>query len=314
MWRLILRRIARSIPLLLVVSAVSFVLESLVPGNTARALAGVEATHAEYERLRIALGLNRPLWYQYGHYLTQLVFHGRLGVDAFSGQSVSHILAQRLPVTLSLVIFTTLVSAVLGIGLGVVSAVRGGVLGKFVDFMSVVGFALPAFLVGLLLQEFLSVHFRWFPSVGYVAPSQSIGGWLRALVLPVLSLSVGPMAIVAKQSRESMKDVLDRDYIRTLRASGLGRGSILWKHALRNAVTPTLTVLGLVFVSALSFTVFAENVFSLPGLGSLIVTAASAHDIPIIEGVTVYFTFFVVIVNILLDVLYSFINPRIRHR
>ncbi len=312
--RLILRRIVRSIPLLLVVSAVSFVLESLVPGNTARALAGVEATHAEYERLRIALGLNRPLWYQYGHYLTQLVFHGRLGVDAFSGQSVTHILAQRLPVTLSLVVLTTLFCAVVGVSLGVTSAVRGGALGKFVDFLSVVGFALPAFLVGLLLQELLSVHFRWFPSVGYVAPSQSLWGWLHSLILPVLSLSLSPIAIVAKQSRESMKDVLEREYIRTLRASGISRSRILWKHALRNAVTPTLTVLGLVFVSALSFTVFAENVFSLPGLGSLIVTAASAHDIPIIEGVTLYFTMFVIAVNIILDVCYALINPKVRHR
>jgi peptide/nickel transport system permease protein len=134
------------------------------------------------------------------------------------------------------------------------------------------------------------------------------------MVLPVLSISIAPMAIVAKQTRDSMKDVLEREYIRTLRACGISRKRILWKHALRNAVAPSLTVIGLIFISALSFSVFAETVFALPGLGSLAVTAAQTHDVSIIEGITMYFTLLVVAVNLILDICYALINPKVRFR
>jgi peptide/nickel transport system permease protein len=312
MLRLILRRLVRSVPLLLVVSAVSFVIESLVPGDVARDLTLGLGTPAEIKALRIKLGLNHPVWYQYLHYLSQLVLHGSLGTDAYSGQAVTTALAPRLPVTLSLVILTTLFCAVVGMALGIASAVYRGYLGKFVDFLSVAGFALPAFWVALVLQNFFTVDNRFFPSVGYISPSTSISGWLHCMALPVVSISLGPMAIVAKQSRDSMKDVLEREYIRTLRACGVSRARILWKHALRNAVTPALTVVSLVFISALSFSVFAETVFALPGLGSLAVSATQTHDVPIIEGITMIFTLLVVAVNLIMDVCYALINPRIR--
>jgi peptide/nickel transport system permease protein len=272
------------------------------------------ATVAQLKALRIKLGLNHPVWYQYLHYLHQLVFHAQLGNDAFSGQPVTTALAPRLPVTLSLVILTTLFCAVVGITLGITSAVYGGALGKVVDFLAVAGFALPAFWLALVLQNFLTVDHRIFPSIGYVSPTVSVVDWLRSLVLPVLSISMAPLAIIAKQSRDSMMNVLEREYIRTLRACGISKTRILWKHALRNAVTPSLTIVGVVFISALSFSVFAETVFSLPGLGSLAVTAAESHDVPIIEGITMYFTLLVVAVNLILDVCYALINPKVRLR
>jgi peptide/nickel transport system permease protein len=308
---LVLRRLLRSVPLVLVVSAVTFVLESLVPGDTARAIVGVLGTTAQYEKMRKQLGLDKPLWYQYYHYMVRLL-HGDLGSSAFSGESVAHLLAQRLPVTVSLVILTTLFCGIVGASLGMFSAVRGGVVGRLVDGLSVLGMALPNFWLALVLVTLLAVDVHVFPATGYVSPTTSVWHWLVSLVLPVVALGLGPIAIVAKQSRDSMKDVLARDYIRTLRGCGLPRRRVLFKHALRNAAIPTLTVLGLIFVSALSFSVFVEQVFVMPGLGSLAVQATTQHDIPIIEGVTVYFTLIVVAVNLVLDVAYALINPRAR--
>jgi peptide/nickel transport system permease protein len=308
---LIIRRLAVSLPLIVVVTVLTFVLESLVPGNTARAIIGASGSPAAYQRLRVELGLNNPLWYQYWQYLDQ-VLHGNLGTSVFTGEPVSTLLNQRLGVTLSLVLLATAFCAVLGVLLGVVSAVRGGVIGRAVDVLSLVGLALPGFWVAIILAAVFAVTLRIFPATGYIPPTESVGRWLWALTLPVIALGLGGVASVAKQTRDSMKDTLGREYVRTLRASGIGRGSIIWKHALRNGAIPVVTVLGLVFVSALSSTVFVEAVFVLPGLGSMAVTATSQHDIPVIEGIALYFTVLVVIVNVLLDVVYGMLNPKVR--
>jgi peptide/nickel transport system permease protein len=308
---LIIRRLIVSLPLIVVVTVLTFVLESLVPGNTARAIIGASGSPAAYQRLRVELGLNNPLWYQYWQYLDQ-VLHGNLGTSVFTGEPVSTLLNQRLGVTLSLVLLATAFCAVLGVLLGVVSAVRGGVVGRAVDVLSLVGLALPGFWVAIILAAVFAVSLRIFPATGYIPPTDSVGRWLWALTLPVIALGLGGVASVAKQTRDSMKDTLGREYVRTLRASGIGRGSIIWKHALRNGAIPVVTVLGLVFVSALSSTVFVEAVFVLPGLGSMAVTATSQHDIPVIEGIALYFTVLVVIVNVLLDVVYGMLNPKVR--
>jgi len=311
MRNLIIRRILTSIPLIVVVTGATFVLESLVPGNTARAIVGASGSPAAYQRLRGELGLNNPLWYQYWHYLDQL-FHGSLGTSVFTGEPVSTLLNQRLGVTLSLVLLATVFCAVVGVLLGVVSAVRGGVTGRGVEVLSLLGLALPGFWVAIILVAVFAVTLRIFPATGYVPPSASVSRWLWALTLPVIALGLAGVAGVAKQTRDSMKDALGREYIRTLRASGLGQRSIIWKHALRNGAIPVVTVLGLVFVSALSATVFVEAVFVLPGLGSMAVTATSQHDIPVIEGIALYFTVLVVIVNLLLDIVYGLLNPKVR--
>ncbi|WP_406462820.1 ABC transporter permease [Streptomyces sp. NBC_01622] len=313
MLTLIARRLALSVPLLVMVTAVTFVLESLVPGDTARALIGASGSTEAYNKLRDQLGLDKPLWSQYGHYLDNLV-HGSLGTSVFTGQPVSATLNQRLPVTLSLVLLATVFAAVVGILLGVVSAVRGGVLGRFVEALSLVGLALPGFWVALVLVEAFAVALRAFPATGYVSPTQSFGTWLWALCLPVTALGLVGIASIAKQTRDSMKDALASNYIRTLRANGIPRRSIIWKHALRNGAIPVVTVIGLAFVSALSASVFIEAVFVLPGLGSIAVNATNQHDIPIIEGAVLYFTVLVVIVNLVLDVLYGLLNPKVRHQ
>jgi len=184
--------------------------------------------------------------------------------------------------------------------------------GRAVEVLSLAGLALPGFWVAIILAAVFAVSLRIFPATGYVPPSASVSRWLWALTLPVIALGLAGVASVAKQTRDSMKDTLAREYIRTLRASGIGRRSIIWKHALRNGAIPVVTVLGLVFVSALSSTVFVEAVFVLPGLGSMAVTATSQHDIPVIEGIALYFTVLVVIVNVLLDIVYGMLNPKVR--
>lgn len=298
---------------MLAVSAITFIVESFVPGNEARTLVGVLGTPAEYRAMEIKLGLNKPLWDQYAHYIFGLL-HGNFGVSAFSGEPVVHLLVQRLPVTLSLVILTTVFCAAVGIFLGTMSAVRGGASGRFVDGVSVLGMALPNFWIALILVVLLAVDVRLFPATGYVGLGASPMRWLGSLVLPVVALGLGPVAIVAKQTRNSMNEALSAEYIRTMRACGLKNRSVVFKHAFRNASIPTITVIGLIFVSLLSGTVFVEYVFALPGLGSLAVQAATQHDVPVIEGVTVMFTLLVIGVNLILDVVYAAIDPRIRVR
>ena len=313
MVRLVLHRLAIGIPLVLVATMVTFVLTALVPGDPARAILGLNAPPEAYEALREELGLNQPLWQQYAHYIGG-VLQGSLGTSLATGEQVSTVLGQRLPVTLSLVVLTTLFCAVVGLLLGTLSAIRGGFLGRAVDVLSLAGLALPSFWVALVLVSVFAVALQAFPATGYVPFADSPSRWLWAMTLPVIALGLAGVATVAKQTRDAMLDVLDRDYIRTLRASGLRQRSIVWKHGLRNAAIPVTTVLGLVFVSLLSGTVFAEAVFVLPGLGLQAVTATQQHDIPVIEGIALYFTVIVVLANLVIDLLYGLLNPKVRTR
>ena len=306
-----MRRVATGVVLLLVVSAVTFVLTALVPGDPARAILGLNAPQAAYEALRLKLGLDQPIWVQYAHYMGG-VLQGSLGTSLTSNEPVTTLLAQRVPVTLSLIVLTTLFCAGLGVLLGTLSAIRGGFLGRLVDVLSLAGLALPSFWVALVLVAVFAVAVQAFPATGYIPITDSPVRWLWALALPVVALGLGGVSTVAKQTRDAMLDVLDRDYIRTLRANGLSLRSIIWKHALRNAAIPTTTVLGLVFVGLLSGAVFAEGVFVLPGLGLLAVSATQRHDVPVIEGIALYFTLMVVLANLAIDLLYGWLNPKVR--
>jgi len=311
MLRLVARRLLMSIPLLFVVSALTFVLVSLTPGDAARAILGTGASQDQYLQLRHQMGLDKPVYEQYWTWLSHAV-HGDLGTSLLSSQPVTQALNQRLQPTLSLIIGATLLSAFLGISLGVLSALRSGVLGRAVDVFSLLGLALPAFWLGLILVAEFAVRLQLFPATGYTLLDQSPGQWLRGLVLPVGTLAFGSVTVVAKQTRDAMLEVLGRDFIRTLRANGVAERSIIFKHALKNAAIPVVTVLGLIFVGLLSGTVLVESVFALPGLGGLTVQATTGHDIPIIQGAVIYFTIIVVIVNLIVDLSYGWLNPKAR--
>jgi peptide/nickel transport system permease protein len=311
MLSLIGRRLALSLPLLVIVPTVTFLLAALIPGDVARTILGADATQAQYLQLRQTLGLNEPLLTRYFTWLGNAL-HGNLGTSLFWQQPVSSLLDSRLQVTLSLVIGSTALATAVGVVFGVVAALRAGVVGKIVDAIAMVGLAIPNFFLGLLLVTWFAVTLRAFPATGYVPFSQSPGEWLRSIVLPVITLAVPGIAVIAKQTRDAMLEVLDRPFIRTLRAAGVPGRSIIGKHALRNAAIPVVTVTGLIFIASLSGTVLVETVFALPGLGGLVVQATSQHDLPLIQGVAVYFTIAVICVNLLVDLTYSWLDPRVR--
>ncbi|MFD4567045.1 ABC transporter permease [Streptomyces sp. NPDC058467] len=309
--RLVARRLLSSIPLLFLVSALTFVLVSLVPGDPARTIVGQHATVEQYEAVRRQLGLDDALPVQYGHWLIR-VFHGDLGSSLFSGEAVTDVLGGRVPVSLSLITVGTLVSGILGVALGLTSARRGGILVKLVDGLSLVGLAVPAFWFALVLIAVGAVKLRWFPVTGYVPFADDPAAWARSLVLPVLSLSLSAVSIIAKQTRDSVLDTFNRDFIRVMEANGFSRRSILYRHVLRNAALPVVTVLGVVLVSLLAASVFVETVFAMPGLGSLTQQATIQHDIPVIQGTVLCITVFVVMVNLLVDLAYGRLDPRVR--
>jgi peptide/nickel transport system permease protein len=311
MLRIITRRLLLSIPLLFIVSAITFVLAYFVPGDPALTLLGVNATPDQYEALRQALNLDQPLYQQYFTYLHG-VLTGDLGRSIFTNQPVSQLIATRLPVTLSLIIAATLVSAAIGILFGVYSATRGSVSRGVVDVASLVGSALPNFWVGLVLISVFAVSLAWFPATGYVPFRDSAPGWAASLTLPVVALAIGGIALIAKITRDSMLSTLRLDYIRTLRASGIGSRSIVWKHALRNAGLSVATVTGLTLISFIAGSVLIENVFVLPGLGNAVVIATNQHDIPVVQGIALVFTIIVIIVNLVVDIAYGVLNPKVR--
>ena len=311
MLRVILRRMLISIPLVLVVSLVTFVLQSFIPGDPARAILGPNGTPEQYEALRLGMHLDDPVLVQYGRYMSGLL-HGDLGSSLFNQEPVAQSLANRFPVTLSLLIGSTVLCAVIGVLLGLLSVVLGGVMSKVVDVLSLLGLALPNFWVALLLVSAFAVAIPLFPAIGYVPFANSPNAWATSLVLPVIALSIGGLATVAKMTRDGIATALEKDYIRTLKACGISSRSLILKHALKNSGVSIVTVIGLTFVGALSGSVFVENVFSLPGLGSLVITATNQHDIPVIQGVALAFTLVVVVVNLLVDITYSWLNPKVR--
>ncbi|MEU1178622.1 ABC transporter permease [Streptomyces sp. NPDC005820] len=310
MVRLVLRRLAWAVPLALVASVISFVLVALLPGDAARSLLGQNATDAQVDAARHELGLDRPLWTQYWRWLSRAL-HGDLGTSLINRQPVTGQLNDRLGPSLSLIIGATLLAAVVGILLGVRGAQRG-VLGNVVKSGSVIGLAVPDFWLGLVLVVLFAVKLPFFPPTGYVPLPEDPAAWFTSLVLPVVTLAVPATAVIAKQSRDAVATALDQPFVRTLRAAGVPERSVVYRHALKNAAVPVLTVIGMVFVGALGGTVAVEFIFAIPGLGSTAVQATASHDLPLIEGVVVYFTMVVIVVNLLVDVAYHAVNPRVR--
>ena len=311
MWTTIRDRLLASIPLLLVVTLLSFVLNSLSPSDLARTILGAEGTKDQYLALRQDMGLDRPILVQYGAWLGQALL-GDLGYSFFTKERVTELLNARLGVTLSIMAGVMLVCVTAGLLLGVMSALRGGWVGRAIDVLSLAGLMLPSFFVALLFISIFAVWLRWLPATGYTMFSESPRAWAMGLLLPILSVSLLPIANIAKQTRDGMNDVLRRDFIRSLRASGISERSIIWKHALRNAALPVVTVLGLVMVGAISGTVFVERVFVLPGLGSLAVNAAQQSDMAVLQGAVLYFGLLAVAINLLVDLSYGWLNPRVR--
>lgn len=304
------RRIVFAIPLLFFVSAITFVLVAISPGDAAHILAGPNATPAQFAAIRRQLGLDAPITAQYWHWLVHAL-HGNLGHSITNGLAVTKLIKQRIGVTLSLVLFATVLAAVLGVTLGSISAARGGVLGRLVDFLSVISFALPNYWLGLVLIALASMRLHWFPTVGYVSIASSPLQWLHSIALPVITLALGGVAGIAKQTRDAMLGTLAAPFIAAHRADRVPERTIVFRHALRNSAAPILAMTGLFFIGTLSGAILVEQVFSLPGLGSLAVSSSTEHDVPVIQGVALTFAALVVAVNLLLDLLYRALNPKV---
>ncbi len=311
MFKVVLQRLLMSVPLVVVVTLLTFVLNSLAPGDLASTILGADGTREQYEALRLELGLDRPLVMQYLAWLWQAL-QGNLGVSFFTQESVVSLLNARLGVSVSIMAGVLVVCLSLGLLLGVASALRGGWVGRAIDAFSLIGLIFPSFWLALVLISIFAVTLRWLPATGYTMFSESPGEWARSLVLPIFSVAMYSITSIAKQTRDAMNDVMGRDFIRALRASGLPERSVVWRHALRNAALPVVTVLGLVMIGAISGTVFVERVFVLPGLGSLAVSAAQNKDILLLQGVTLYFTLMTIAINLLVDLSYGWLNPKVR--
>ncbi|WP_019070999.1 ABC transporter permease [Streptomyces hokutonensis] len=302
-------RIVQAVPLLLFVSALTFFLQLFIPGDAARSIGGLTASPQAIAALRHRLHLDQPVWERYWAWLKDAV-HGDLGRSISNNEAVAGTLNTRLGVTLSLVIATTLLALVVGVVLGMAS-VRGGRTTRLAaDSASIAGMTIPAFWVGLLGIWVFNTRFDLLPANGYVFFGTSAGGWARSLVLPVAALAFALVTVIAKQTREQFADVLGRDFVRNLRANGVSERSILFKHSLRHVSVTVLTVAGNNLIGLLGSAVVIEELFGLPGLGSAAVTAASSGDIPVIQGVAVYFTLIVVGLNLLLDLAIGWLNPQ----
>lgn len=309
--RLVGRRLALAVPQLLVVSVLSFLLTSLVPGDAARSILGLNATPEGVAQLRQEFRLDLPLWDQYWQWLRHAA-GGDLGTSFSTGQPVGEAIGQRLPVTLSLMTGALLVTVALGITVGILSALRGGIVGRTADALALVGFALPSFWVGAELIGIFAVKLGWLPATGFVPLGQSPSEWFRSLVLPVAALSITGVAAVAKQTREAVLETLGMEYIRMAWAAGLSPRSIIFRHTLKNASIRIVTIVGVQAITLLAGTIFVESVFALPGLGSAVSAAALQHDLPLVQGIAATFTIMVILINLVVDLTYTWLNPKVR--
>lgn len=307
----ILRRLAAGALLLFLIATATFFLLNLTGQDPARQIVGQAASAAQAEAKRQELGLDRPVVLRYWEWISS-AGHGDLGTSWFNNQPVTELLAQAVPVTLSVVLGAMLVTSILGALLGVFAAVRGGAVDKVLQVLSSLLQAIPGFLVSLVLVLVLAVQLGVLPATGYVSFTNSPSGWLSSIVLPVVSLSLGAIASVAMQIRGSMLDVLQHDYVRTLRSRGLPARSVLFRHALRNASPPAVTTLALMFIIMISGAVVVEKVFNIPGVGTQANLAAGQGDLPVVLGVVVLTVTMVVIVNLLLDLAQGWLNPKVR--
>ena len=308
-----LRRVLATIPVVLMVALFVFSLLYIAPGDPAAIIAGDQATPADVDRIREGLGLDRPFLIRFFDWLWG-VARGDLGVSIFTNLPVSHMIRQRIEPTVSLMILTLILSLSTAIPMGVIAAWKHGTLiDRFVMMLAVFGFSTPVFVVGYLLAYIFALQLDWLPVQGFTSISQGLGPFLRNLILPAVALGLIYMALIARITRATMLDVLSQDYVRTAKAKGVAQKGILFVHALKNAAVPIVTIVGIGFAALIGGAVVTESVFAIPGLGRLTVDAILRRDYPVIQGVVLMFSFTYVIVNLIVDLLYTVFDPRIRY-
>lgn len=313
MWGHLVRRLLAALPVLAVVAVVVFSLLHLAPGDPAALVAGDQATPDQIAAIRARLGLDLPVLQQFWIWLTQIL-HGDFGTSIFSNRPVAELFRQRLEPTVALTISTTVIAVSLAVPLGVVAAwTAGSWIDRMVMSTAVLGFSFPVFVIGYGLIYVVAIELKLLPIQGYRPIADGLGPFLRHLVLPSLALGLNFMALIARITRASVIEVLGQDHIRTARAKGLGTGRVLFRHALRNAAVPIVTIIGIGVALLLGGVVVTESVFAIPGLGRLVVDAILHRDFPVIQGVLLVFSAVYVGVNLVVDMLYVVLDPRIRY-
>jgi len=309
----ILRRLLQTVPVMLVVAVFIFLMLRLTPSDPAAIIAGDNATAEQVAQIRSQLGLDQPMLQQFVIWIGK-VFHGDFGESFFFKKTVAELIGERIEPTLSLAFFTIVIAVFVAVPLGVLAAHRQGTwIDRLVMGFSVLGFSVPTFVVGYLLIYVFAVWLNWLPVQGYQHISEGIWGWAERLILPALTLSVIYVALIARMTRASVLEVLSEDYIRTARAKGQIERKVLFRHALRNAAVPIVTVIGLGIALLIGGVVVTESLYTIPGLGRLTVDAVLARDYPTIQAVILLFSFTYVMINLAVDLTYTLLDPRIRY-
>lgn len=314
MYAYVIRRVLATIPIMALVALFVFLLLHMSPGDPASIIAGDFATSEQIEEIREQLGLTDPLHVQFGTWAHGVVFKGDLGRSIYSGLPVTRLIGQRLEPTLMLTLITMLIAVIAAIPLGVVAAWKVGTwVDRLVMAFAVLGFSVPVFVIGYVLMAGGSMALGWFPVQGYTSVTQDFFEFLRHITLPALALGMVYTALIARMTRATMLEVLNEDYIRTAYAKGVATRMVLWKHALKNAMVPIATTIGLGLALLIGGVVVTETVFAIPGLGRLTVDAVLRTDYPVIQGVILVFSLAYVLLNLLVDLSYVLFDPRIRY-
>ncbi|MGE7945296.1 ABC transporter permease [Lysinibacillus sp. NPDC093688] len=309
-----IRRFILLITTILLVSIITFGVFQILPGDPVRTMLGTEADPTQIENLRSELGLNRPLYEQYTDWMKGLLT-GELGNSIRFSMPVKDLLFDRLPVTMSLAGLTLLIVLLISLPLGMFAARRQN---RFSDMslstVTQVGMAIPSFWLGMILILYVGLQFSFFKISGYIPWTQSVGGALSTLVLPALTIAIPQIAVNFRYVRTAILEQVQLDYVRTIRSKGMSEQNVMYKHVLKNSMIPILTVFGLIMAEVVAGTIIVEQVFSLPGVGQLLITAISNRDFPLVQGIVMYITVAVVMINFMVDILYSVLDPRIRLR
>jgi peptide/nickel transport system permease protein len=305
------KRLGSGILLILVISTLTYFLLFFSSSNVARNLLGDQATNAQVIAKQAELGLNRPILDRYFEWLTHAL-SGDLGTSWYTNQPILEALLNRLPVTMTIVIIAITLAAILATVLGMIAAIKGGWVDRLVQVLAVAGFAIPNFVVAIVIVTVFAINLALLPATGWVPLSDDPVMWGLSMILPVTALVVSTVASAAQQIRSSFKDVMSRDWVRTLKSRGIPNGEILFKHILRSSAPAGLTVLSLQFVGMMGGAVIIESIFALPGIGQLAVQSTAQGDTPVVMGVVVYTVILVIVVNLAVDLLNGWLNPKVR--
>lgn len=308
----ILKKILTAIPVLLVVSIVLFLLLNVMPGDAADSMSTMDATAEEVEALRESLGLNDPMYIQYLRWLKN-VLKGDFGISFLNGASVTEKIVTRLPVTLELTLLAMLIAVAIALPMGVLSAThRNSAIDAIASFISMIGVAVPHFWLAMMLIIIFSVNLHWLPASGFTPISQGLGKNLIKMIMPAFSVGLGFAATVMRQTRSNMIDVLGTDYISTAKAKGMSKSVVVWKHGVRNALIPVITVIGMQTGRLFGGAIVVETLFGLPGIGTAIVQSIFSRDYQMTMGCVMMVAAIIILINTIVDILYVIIDPRVR--